>query len=154
MTKDDKAAERQRRYRTREQAKARAIFAGATEIEIAWFGTNADGEHVAIDYDGQPIPLVVRDRKAIPEPVETELDDPVVRRSARTKKVYAPKSWDAATWNKIVVQLQDQTPTKSAAIAALEDGKTIDDKQKRQAKAVIEAMPDAPDWYSHLPIAE
>lgn len=149
---DKKTAERQRRYRVREQAKARAIFAGATEVEIAWFGLNSDGEHVAIDYSGQPIPLIVRTRQSTPpEPVETHLDEVSAKRA---KKVYAPKTWEPATWNQIVGQIQEQTGTKDATIKSLQAGTKIDDKQKRQALAVIEAMPDTPDWYASLPLAE
>lgn len=149
---DKKTAERQRRYRIREQARSRALFAGATEIDIAWFGTNADGEHVAIDYDGKPIPLIVRTPTPVDaEPVTTQVDP---RKPAKPSKVYAPRSWEASKWNRVVEQLRAQHYSKENALSEMNSGATLDDKQKRHAVAVIDATPDVPDWYDHLPTAE
>ena len=40
------------RYRARQKARAQAVFAGAEEIELAYFGI-LDGYHVAIGMDGK-----------------------------------------------------------------------------------------------------
>ena len=148
---DKKTADRQRRYRVREQAKARAIFAGATEIEIAWFGLNSDGEHVAIDYSGQPIPLIVRTRQsAPPEPVETHLDEVSAKRA---KKVYAPKSWPGDKWNEFVKAVQSKQMSIEAVLKSVDDA-VWDDKQKTHVRGIVKAMPDTPDWYASLPLAD
>lgn len=146
---DNTAAQRQAEYRARKTAQAEAKFAGATEIRIAWFGVNKDGHHVAIGYDGQPIELVVP--KSDDSPVATSQAQ--VNPSKPTK-VYAPKSWDADKWNQVVSQIQETDLTKEQAISQLSQGKTLDEKQRRQSVAVVEAMPDAPDWHASLPLAE
>lgn len=146
--KDQKAADRQRRYRIREQARARALFAGATEIDVAWFGVNAEGEHVAIDYNGQSIVLIAPKRA---NPVDPSNVTPI---HAKGPKIYAPKSWDPARWNGVVQQIRTSGATKEQTLSQVDSGTTIDDKQKSQARAVINALPDVPDWYDHLPLAK
>ena len=153
---DSKQSERQRRYHVRKKAQAMALFAHATEIDLAWFGVNRDGEHVAIGYDGKPIDLVVRAGATLPETPKPEdsVDEVSVKRAAREKKVYAPRSWDAEKWNRVVEQLKSRDFSKDEARSEIAQGKTLDDKQKRHALAVIDAVPDVPDWYAHLPLAE
>lgn len=154
MTDKSKQSERQRRYHVRKKAQAMALFAHATEIELAWFGVNRDGEHIAIGYDGQPIDLIVRAGATLPDlpaPETAPVDELATRRQ---KKVYAPKSWPADKWNMVVVSLREQDFTKDEARKSIEKGKTLDDKQKRHALAIIDAVPDVPDWYDHLPVAE
>lgn len=155
MAIDKKAAERQRRYRVREQAKARALFAGATEVEIAWFGLNAEGQHVAIDYDGNAIPLNVIPAAGHTIPsVETKMaptDKPV--------KIYAPKSWTPSVWNSNVERIREAAMGRQEVLdwfaeSAAKTNTPQAHKQARQGIAVVEALPDTPDWFDHLPLAD
>lgn len=151
---DPKQTERQKRYHVRKKAQAMALFAHATEIELAWFGVNRDGEHIAIGYDGKPIELVVRAGATLPDLPRPE-DTPVDEVSAqRQKRVYAPKSWDASRWNKGRAQIIDEKMTKERAHEAAEHTKNITDKQRKHLLAVIDALPDTPDWYTLLPVAD
>ena len=159
---NSKQSERQRRYHARKKAQAMALFAHATEIELAWFGVNRDGEHIAIGYDSKPIDLVVRAGATLPETPKPEdsVDEVSVKRAAREKKVYAPKSWSASGWNEWVHMLHDIAEkgttdvSKERVIANLRGWDKLNAKMLSQAVAVIEALPDVPDWYAHLPLAE
>jgi len=154
MAIDAKSAERQKRYRQREKIRAQATFANAIEIEIAWFGINAEGQHVAIGYDGKSIPLIVATPATQVEPVPT-----TIHASVKPRTVYAPKSWNPAIWNDNVRQIREGSMTKDDVISFLSDAaqeKNTPDAHKRakQAIAVIQALPDVPDWYDHLPLAQ
>lgn len=151
---DPKQTERQKRYHVRKKAQAMALFAHATEIDLAWFGVNRDGEHIAIGYDGKPIELIVRAGATLPDLPKPE-DAPVEEAPAqRQKRVYAPKSWDASKWNTVVKRLREQDYTKDEARAELSQATKIDPKQIKHALAVIDAVPDTPDWYTAMPMAD
>ena len=154
MTRDAKQAERQRRYHVRKKAQALAVLGGGTEIELAWFGTNANGEHVAIGMDGQRIDLVAITGATFGVPETPVEERPETKAAEQTKKVYAPKSWDAEKWDEIRAKIIDMQLTKDSVRRQFREGKTLDDKQKRQAIAVVDAMPDTADWYVNLPTAE
>lgn len=136
-----KQADRQRRYRAREKAKAQAVMAGASEIELAWFGINLDGKYVAIPYDGKSIVLTPAVPKAPAEPVE---DEPA-------KKVYVPKVWPADRWNKLVHEVREKKITHANMLGNFK--KWEDTELNRTLLAVVKAIPDTPDWYMHLPLA-
>lgn len=144
----------QQRYAVRKKAQALALLGGGTEIELAWFGTNADGHHVAIGMDGKRVELVTRQGGASIGDGRLSPDDTPVEPTPRQKKVYAPRSWPADKWNKVVEQLRAQDFTKDEARTEITNGRTLDDKQKRHALAVFDAVPDAPDWYTYLPLAD
>lgn len=69
------------------------------------------------------------------------------------KRVYAPASWGATEWNSTVAALQKGKYTKDEVLERIRTG-SVSDKQKSQASKVIETLPDTPDWYTHLPLAE
>lgn len=159
------ASDRQKRYRVRQQARAQAVFAKATEIELAWFGVNRDGEHIAIGMDGKPIQLIVRvdsQTRAVqsaPEPKPTEPDPaPAIPENviplSKPKRIYMPKSWTPDKWSVIVEAAQNQRMPKSVFIEKMQSIRGLDDKQRKHAVAVAQALPDTEDWYTHLPAAD
>lgn len=169
---NDKQSERQRRYRVRKEAQAKALFAHATEIELAWFGVNADGEHIAIDYDGKPVQLIVRtsarpkvspvdhiaSTAELPDtPKPEDLDKP---KPVKPKRVYPPKEFDGTdaqrtAWNKVADRLQ-----KMSAEHGPEEGKErahgwvgrseLQDSTKRKLIAILDAL-DGDDWAKRFP---
>lgn len=149
----------QQRYAIRKKAQAMALLGGGTEIELAWFGTNADGHHVAIDMNGQRVDLVTRQGGAVIGDGRLSPDDTPVEPlttpspSTKQKRVYAPKSWPADKWDKAVEILREKTYTKPDAREAITHTANLNEKQIKHAHAVIDAVPDVPDWYSHLPVA-
>lgn len=141
MATDPKAALRSQRAYTKRKHIAQAELAGAQILDITIAARAHDGHFVIRLYDGDDLHL---DLRAELPPVKPE----------KAAKFYAPKSWDPAKWNGVVATMRDKTFTKEDAHKGIDQGVSIDDKQKRQAKAVVDAMPDAPDWYAYLPLAD
>lgn len=131
---------------------AQAELAGATILDPTLVAIDpSDGHYVVRTYDGETLHLVLREAVARPTPEAAPVDEVAAHRQ---KKVYAPRSWDAEKWNRVVEQLKSRDFSKEEARSEIAQGKTLDDKQKRHALAVIDAVPDVPDWYAHLPLAE
>lgn len=146
----------QRRYAVRKKAQAMALLGGGTEIELAWFGTNADGHHVAIDMNGQRVDLVTRQGAVIGDGRLSPDDTPVEPSATpKQKKVYAPKSWPATNWNALVADVRDKEGrlTKETVKQAYRKFQGITEKMVTHADAVLDNLPDVPDWADHLPLA-
>jgi len=140
---DLKAAARSARAYTKRKHIAQAELAGAQILDVTIAALAADGHYVIRLYDGEDIHLTAR-----------EAASPPVVSLKGTPKIYAPKSWDPANWNRIVGIMQSSQMSKEDALSQLAEGKTLDDKQKAQAIAVLNALPDTPDWYDLLPLAK
>lgn len=147
----DKRTQYERTSRERATMKAAAQLLGWQVLDILGAYLTPEGETVVITRDGKRYgasPRPVGDLPTAPAMPEDEVS------ARRQKKVYAPKSWDPSKWNGVVTALREQDFTKDEARRELANAKTLDAKQIRHALAVVDAMPDAPDWYAHMPVAE
>lgn len=148
MTRTPKQAEAERVSRTRAAMRAQALLMGWTPLDLLGAYVTPDNHVIIVTRDGGR--------------VEAELSAPVgearvenVIPITRPKRVYAPKSWAAGTWNHTVESVRTQQLSKADVIAKLtEQDKGTDSKQLKQALAVIDAMPDTPDWFAGLPVAD
>lgn len=131
-------AERSKRYRIRREARALALMGGGTEIPLAWFGTNAEGFHVAIDEKGNRIELLVK-----PEPVVL---------SKRRAGVYPPKGMPRKLYEDVVAKIRERGLTKAQAIAQL--GNSENQEIGRRMIALVERLPEGPDWADNFPAHE
>lgn len=110
--------------------------------------------------DGDTLIVILRDESRITAQVSQEVArstpessvDEVSQR--RQKKVYPPKSWPADKWNKAREQLIERQESKDGAREAAKYTKDITEKMRTHLLAVIDALPDTPDWYTLLPIAD
>ena len=136
--------------RKRAAMRAQATLMGWEPLDI--LGAYRDGGNlIVVLRDETRIVASVVEQTPRPTPESAPVDEVAAHRQ---KKVYAPRSWDAERWNRVVEQLKSRDFSKDEARSEIAQGKTLDDKQKRHALAVIDAVPDVPDWYAHLPLAE
>lgn len=147
MTASERAALNAKRYRTRKELADAALFQGIQPIDLAFFGVKPDGTHVAIGYDKQIVPLVVRVEEAV-----TTVEQPTAEPPAQTgKRLYVPKGVSQADWDKHLVYMA--TTTRKAVIAeyaARAKGDVVPEVY-RKLRALVAATPDAPDWMASLP---
>lgn len=154
---DAKAAERQRRYRIREKARAQARFAGATEIPLAWFGITSAGTHFAIDADGNTLQLIVKAPPVVStEPVSDQVtNDHTAPVEAKPKRLYPPKAMPRETYEDLVTKIRSQDRSKNSVHTQLdtvaENPEHSGNKAAKQFLALIDALPDGPEWAEHFP---
>lgn len=145
-------AQRSARAYLKRKHVAQAELAGATILDPTLVAIDpSDGHYVVRTYDGETLHLVLREKVARPTPESAPVDEVAAHRQ---KKVYAPRSWDPARWNKAVEILQGQAFTKPNAREAIANTANLSEKQIKHAHAVIDALPDVPDWYASLPVAD
>lgn len=147
-TTSERNARAAKRYRVRKELADAALFNGIQPVELAYFGVRPDGTHVAIGYDKQIIPLVVRVEDAV-KTVEQATAEPVAQAG---KKLYVPKGVSQADWDKLLGVMA--TMTRAAVIADFEkrskaDGPNAD--TYRKLRALVAATPDVPEWIESLP---
>lgn len=143
--------DRNRRYSQRQVHRAAALQSGSTWLDVLAATVSADGtELVVITLDGARYAgkITLDPSPDGPEPV-------------KGKRVFVPKSWDADIWNENVRQIQAHGYTKEEVLkfvtdAANKKADTDPDALKRakHLEAVLNALPDAPDWYASLPLAK
>ena len=132
------------RYRARQRARAQAVFVGAEEIELAYFGI-LNGHHVAIGMDGKRIPLSVPAGEApAPAPVKVA---PV--------RLYSPKGISREQWERNVSEIRSKGMSHAAVLAQVAkmhaDAKGEHKRVAARFLKLIESIPDAPDWADRLP---
>lgn len=146
-------AEQQRIRRLREKMRLAAEFSGATTIPVAWFGHDKHGEFFAIGIDGKRIdctPIPTAPANGTPEsaPVAPQVTNehhvPLSR-----KKFYAPKAMPRETYEKNVMLIRKGNGTKAQVHKEIGD---TPDKGGKQFLALVDALPDGPDWYMHFPL--
>lgn len=129
------------RYRARQKARAQAVFAGAEEIELAYFGI-LDGVHVAIGMDGKRIPLSVG---TAPPPVVP----------AKPARLYSPKGISREQWEANVASIREQGSSHAAILSQVTKMHENATGEKKKIAArflkLIQSIPDAPDWADRLP---
>lgn len=150
MTRTAKQAEAERVSRTRAAMRAQALLMGWTPLDALGSYVTPDGHVVIVLRDGGRIEAEL----SASLPVARVENVPV----ALPKRVYAPKAWQASAWNRNRAQIIEAEATKASVIEQLTtalsaDPSELHTKQLKQAVAVIEALPDSPDWYIHLPEA-
>lgn len=131
------------RYRARQKARAQAVFAGAEEVELAFFGI-LDGHHVAIGMDGKRIPLSV--------PVGA----PVVEVPAtKPPRLYSPKGISREQWEANVASIREKGSSHAAILSQVTKMHENATGEKKKIAArflkLIQSIPDAPDWADRLP---
>lgn len=146
MATTPKESARSRRAYIKRTHLAEAEYAGATVLDVTVVARARDGHYVIKLYDGTALHL---------DPWDEEPDSVVTAAAAPTsrKRVYAPKNIPADRWNDAVSRWKEAGATKAQVRAVLKDS-DLNAKQKARAIAVIDALPDAPDWYAELPLAE
>lgn len=75
------------------------------------------------------------------------------------RRIYAPKSWAPARWNANRAAIIERQMTKAEVLADLRAAAEKSDKpnvakQTKHMQAVLEALPDTPDWYLSIPVAD
>lgn len=151
MATDTKAAARSARAYIKRKHTAQAELAGGVILDSTIAVLAPDGHYVIHLYDGTALHLELRPTPgAVPSGAAKGTPSP---------KVYAPKSWTPATWNDNVRQIREGSMSKDDVIlflsnAAQEKNTPDAHKKAKQAIAVIQTLPDVPDWYDHLPLAE
>lgn len=136
-------AEKSARYRARQKARAQAVFAGAEEVELAFFGT-LDGHHVAIGMDGKRIPLSVSP------------DAPVVEVPAtKAPRLYSPKGISREQWEANVASIREKGSPHAVILSQVTKMHESATGEKKKIAArflkLIQSIPDAPDWADRLP---
>ena len=132
------------RYRARQKARAQAVFIGAEEIELAFFGI-LNGHHVAIGMDGKRINLSV---DAAPAPV-AEI--------APTKppRLYSPKGISREQWEANVASIREKGSPHAVILSQVTKMHENATGEKKKIAArflkLIQSIPDAPDWADRLP---
>lgn len=145
-------AEKQRQYRLRDRLRDSAVLMGIEEIPLAFFGIDKHGHHVAIGIDNKRIDLSIEGATPV-ESKATPHDRP---------KVYAPKTIPAkqyAGWKAAIVERQSPRQAVIDSLTAQHDKLTAADdataaKQFAQLRKMVEAIPDTPDWITHIPEPE
>lgn len=149
---DTKAAARSARAYIKRKHTAQAELAGGVILDSTIAVLAPDGHYVIHLYDGTALHLELRPAPgAVPSRNEAK--------GTSSPKVYAPKSWSPEIWNDNVRQIREGSMTKDDVIlflsnAAQEKNTPEAHKRAKQAIAVIQALPDVPDWYDHLPLAQ
>lgn len=151
----EQRAEQQRRRRLREKYRTGALFAQVDEVPVAFFGRKPDGTYVAIGYDGKSMALVEvesTEPRLQAEPVTPEqlADEPV-------KKLYPPKLWTQEQWTQFVAQAKKSDRDKVLVFLHSKvegEGTQAEHKLWKQGLAIVEAIPDSPDWADYLPLYE
>lgn len=141
-------AEQQRIRRLREKLRLAAEFSGATTIPVAWFGHDKHGEFFAIGLDGKRIectPIHTAPASGTTEPVVV---NNVTLSPAPTKRLYPPKALTRETYEKNVKLIRDGHGTKAQVHKELADNP---EKGWKQFLALVDALPDGPDWADHFP---
>lgn len=150
MTKAPTAHDRaQKRYRARQKNDIVASAMGWEQTDIVSVFVRQDGVHVALDSGSKRVALVGEQFVTVDAPERTEIPTGPVKPS----KVYAPKSWPGDKWNEFVKVVQSKQMTVEAVLKSVDDA-VWDDKQKTHVRGIIKAMPDTPDWYTSLPLAD
>lgn len=131
------------RYRARQKARAQAVFAGAEEIELAYFGI-MNGHHVAIGMDGKRIPLSV--------PVGAPVAEvPAIK----PPRLYSPKGISREQWEANVARIREQGSSHAAILSQVTKMHENATGEKKKIAArflkLIQSIPDAPDWADRLP---
>lgn len=131
------------RYRARQKARAQAVFAGAEEVELAFFGI-LDGRHVAIGMDGKRIPLSVSpDAPAVEVP------------ATKATRLYSPKGISREQWEANVASIREKGSSHAVVLSQVTKmhENTTGEKKKIAARflKLIQSIPDAPDWADRLP---
>ena len=136
-------AEKSARYRARQTARAQAVFAGAEEIELAYFGI-LDGHHVAIGMDGKRIPLSVPVGAPVAEVPTT-----------KPPRLYSPKGISREPWETNVARIREQGSPHAAILSQVTKMHENATGEKKKIAArflkLIQSIPDAPDWADQLP---
>lgn len=135
---DSKASERSRRAYAKRVHLAEAEYAGATVLDASVVARARDGHYVIKLYDGSALHLSAWEEPVSPAPAIS---------------IQAPKNIPAARWNDAVRRWKEAGATKAQVRAVLKDS-DLNAKQKARAIAVIDALPDTPDWYAELPLAD
>lgn len=135
-----KRAEKQRQYRTRDRLKAQAILMGIEEIPLVFFGLDrATGEYVAIDTNQRRIPLLAQRAASLID----------AARPDAPPKAYSPRGMPKDQYETVTGKIRESVLSKEAAISSLQNSK--DQKLANRMIALIEALPDGPDWAEHFP---
>lgn len=147
------AAERARRYRKRKHVTDLALMNGWSETDVIAVFVNKRGEHIAIDSNGRRVDLVVR--AEVPHVAEQVRND----HATPTKRLYPPKAMRREVYEKNVQSIQENNGTKEQV--RNEIGKSIDatedesgKKAGKQFLALVDALPDGPDWHQNFPTYE
>lgn len=144
----------QKRYRARQKNDTVADAMGWEHTDIVSVYVRPDGVHIAMDSSSKRVPLLSEQFVKVDAP---ELV-PVEAQPAKPR-VYAPKSWDADKWNGNIKIIREQAMTKQQVLdswAEIAQKQNTPDAHKRvkHATAVVNALPDTPDWYELLPLAD
>lgn len=136
-------AEKSARYRARQRARAQAVFVGAEEIELAFFGI-LNGHHVAIGMDGKRIPLSV------------PVDAPVAEVPAtKPPRLYSPKGISRERWEANVARIREQGSSHAEVLSQVTKMHEESTGERKKIAArflkLIQSIPDAPDWADRLP---
>lgn len=156
-------AQRSARAYVKRKHIAQAELAGAEILDVTIAAIDpSDGHYVIRLFDGTSLHLDLREKVARPTPDADPVDEVGARRASKVssesapkpKKVYAPKSWEPGKWNMVVGNLRAQDYSKDEARAEISKATKLSAQQVKHALAVIDAVPDTPDWYDHVPLAE
>ena len=131
------------RYRARQKARAQAVFAGAEEIELAYFGI-LNGHHVAIGMDGKRIPLSVSSDAPAAEVPAT-----------KAPRLYSPKGISREQWEANVASIREKGSPHAVILSQVSKMHESATGEKKKVAArflkLIQSIPDAPDWADRLP---
>jgi hypothetical protein len=146
--------------RSRAMLRAQAQLNGWEVLDVLGAYLTPDGDVIVLTKDGRRYGVTVPFSPVDPEG-ERVKSVPTVSPPARSRKVYAPKSWDPAKWNRNVETIRSEAMTKDDVIANFTEAADkqaetdpVAKKRLRHTIAVIQALPDAPDWYDSLPLAD
>lgn len=154
MATDPKAAARSARAYLKRKHTASAELAGGVILDSTITVLAPDGHYVIYLHDDTTLHTVLRDA-----PLPVVESSRSKSKGTSSPRVYAPKAWSPDVWNRNVEHIRSEAMTKDAVITWLADaaqGQNTPEshKQAKQAIAVIEALPDTPDWFDHLPLAQ
>ena len=152
MATDPKAAERSARAYRKRKALAMAEMSGAEILDITVVARATDGHYVVMLHDGPPLHLIERSvSNGTPEPVADHVRNDHAT-PAPTKRLYPPKAMSRAQYETNVKVIREKAWTKTETHEAMH--KASPDglgKQGTQFLALVDALPNGPDWADHFP---
>lgn len=154
-------AEQQRIRRLREKMRLAAEFSGAITIPVVWFGHDKRGEFFAIGLDGKRIectpPTPEPNGTSTAEPVQV-VNDHTAPVESKPKRLYPPKAMPRETYEDLVTKIRSQDRSKNSVHMQLdtvaENPEHSGNKAAKQFLALIDALPDGPEWAEHFPTYE
>lgn len=158
MARNPKARTYETTSRLRAGLKAQALLMGWTPIDA--IGVYDTGEGVVImDREGGRHAYSGRMEAGTAEPATEHLPKPKSTKEPKARKVYAPKSWNPASWNRNRETLIAKRYSKEQAVALLSEAlerqpDPTNELRLKHFRAVCDALPDGPDWADLLPVGD